>query len=483
MPISISVIRSSSSLIAPKFPDFSLKRFPFFNTYSSIASENLLIHLRKDSTRIEKSLNSVSVKLDSRCITQVLEGCAIDKPQLGVRFFVWAALHPSHRPTAYLYSKASNLLNLDKNPRIVIDVVDEYRAEGYAVGLKMFKVLLNLCRAAQDAELGLWILRKMKEFDCRPDTVSYNVVIRLLLEKGRLDEAMGLMKEMGVIDIYPDMVTYVSIIKGLCDVGRLEDAFGLIEVMKGHGCVPNAVIYSMLLDGICMHGSLEVALEFLGGMEKKSEECKPNVVTYTTMIKGFVKKGMITEALMILDRMSDSGLKPNKVTFIYVLDELCKDGRIEEACKVIDKFRGGVVQYDELYNMLVMSLLRAGKHEEAEKMFRMMMNRGVRVTRPNGLTSSSIIKMIVSDRGVLDGFILLDALDKSGDLIGIDLDVYSILLAGLCQENHFIEAAEVVNIMEERMLRLKSRDGEDIVKYLNASGQYDLASLVSRVTD
>ncbi|KAL8459211.1 hypothetical protein ACS0TY_036619 [Phlomoides rotata] len=477
MPISISVIRSS---IAPKFPVFSLKRFPFFNTYSSIASEILLSHLRKDNTRIEKSLNTVTVKLDSRCITQVLERCAIDKPQLGVRFFVWAALHPSHRHTAYLYSKASKLLNLEKNPRIIVDVVDEYRAEGYAVGLKMFKVILNLCRAAQDAELGLWVLRKMKEFDCRPDTVSYNVVIRLLVGKGQLDEAMGLMKEMGFIDLYPDMVTYVSIIKGFCDAGRLEDAFGLIKVMKGHGCVPNAVVYSMLLDGICMHGSFEVALEFLGGMEKESEECKPNVVTYTTMIKGFVKKGMITEALRILDRMNDYGIKPNKVTFVYVFDELCKDGRVEEACKVIDKFRGGVVQYDELYNMLVMSLLRAGKHKESEKMFRTMMTHGV---RPNGLTSSCIIRMIVSDRGVLEGFLLLDALEKSGNLIGIDLDVYSSLLAVLCHENHFIEAAEVVNIMVERFLRLKSHDGENITKHLNASGQYDLACLVSSVTD
>ncbi|KAL8501818.1 hypothetical protein ACS0TY_021072 [Phlomoides rotata] len=61
----------------------------------------------KDNTRIEKSLNTAAVKLDSRCITQVLERCAFDKSQLGVRFFVWAALHPSHRHTAYLYSKAS----------------------------------------------------------------------------------------------------------------------------------------------------------------------------------------------------------------------------------------------------------------------------------------------------------------------------------------------------------------------------------------
>lgn len=478
MPIRISVIRYSSSLFASKCPDYSLKRFFLFNTYSSIAAENFLTHLQKDHAHVEKNLDTVKAMLDSRCITQVLERCAIDKPQLGIRFFVWAALHPTHRHTSYMYSKACKLLDLEKNPRIIVDVMDEYRAEGFVVSVKMFKVLLNLCRAAQDANLGLWVLKKMKEFNCRPDTVSYNVVIRLLVEKARLDEAMGLMREMGLIDLYPDMVTYVSIMKGFCDVGRLEDAFGLIKVMKGHGCVPNAVVYSTLLDGICRHGSLDMALELLGGMEKENEECKPNVVTYTTMIRGFVEKGMTTEALRVLDRMDDSGLKPNRVTFAAILDGLCKDGQVDEACKVIDKFSGGGVQYDELYSMLVVSLLRAGKHKESEKMFRMMMTRGL---RPNGLASGSIIKRIISEGGVRDGFCLFDALEKSGNWLAIDSDISSILLAGLCQENHFIEAAKVVNTMVERRIHLKSPHAERIMKHLNISGQHDLASDVSSI--
>ncbi|KAI3459942.1 hypothetical protein Pfo_016605 [Paulownia fortunei] len=478
MPISVSVIRYSFSLIAPKTPDCSLKKLLLFSTYSSIAAEKFLTHLEKDQVHVENTLNTVKAKLDSRCITQVLERCAIDKPQLGVRFFIWAGLHPTHRHTSYMYSKACKLLDVEQNPRIIIDVIDEYRAEGFVVSVKMFKVVLNLCRAAKDANLGLWVLRKMKEFNCRPDTVSYNVVIRLLVEKAKLDEAMSLMREMGLIDLYPDMVTYVSIIKGFCDAGRLDDAFGLIKVMKGHGCVPNAVVYSALLDGICNHGSLEMALEFLGAMEKENGECKPNVVTYTTMIKGFVEKGMAMEALRVLNRMDDSAIKPNRVTFVAMLDGLCKEGHVEEACKIIDKFSGGGLQYDELYSLLVMSLLRAGKHKESEKMFRILMARGM---RPNGLASSSIIKRIISEERVLDGFFLFDALEKSGNLLGIDSDIYSILLAGLCQENHFVEAARLVNIMVEGRIHLKPPHAENIIKHLNTSGEYDLASEVSSI--
>lgn len=461
MPIFIAFIRHSSSLITPRAPDFPLKKFILFSKYSSIPAQDFLTHLQKDQFHVEKTLDTLKSNLDSQCIAQVLEQCAIEKPKLGVRFFVWAALHPTHRHTSYMYSKACKLLNLEKKPRIIADVVDEYRAEGFAVSIKMFKVLLNLCRAAEDAEMGLWVLRKMKEFRCMPDTVSYNVVIRLLVAKGRLDESMGLLKEMRAVDLYPDMVTYGSIIKGLCDAGKLEAALGLMKVMKGHGCVPNSVIYSTILDGTCMHGSLEIALKFLDGMEKENEECKPNVVTYTTMVKGFVEKGMTNEGLKILDRMYDSELKPNRVTFATVIDGLIKEGQVEEALKVIDKFGGDGVRFDELYNMLVLSLLRAGRHKESEEMFRTMLAREL---KPSGLTASSIIRKIVSEGRVLDGYFLFQEVEKLGNLLSIDPDVYSILLASLCQENHLTEAGSLVNIMVERRISIEPPHSEHLVK-------------------
>lgn len=396
----------------------------------------------------------------------MLEKCGVEKPKLGVRFFVWAALHPTHRHTSYMYSKACKLLNLEKNPKIIADVVDEYKAERFAVSVKMFKVLLNLCRAAEDAEMGMWVLGKMKEFRCMPDTVSYNVVIRLLVAKNRVDEAMGLLKEMSFIDLYPDMVTYVSLIKGFCDNWNLEAALGLIKVMKGHGRVPNSVIYSTILDGICMRGSLEMGLEFLSGMEKENGECKPNVVTYTTMMKGFVEKGMNEEALRVLERMDSLGVKPNRVTFATVLDGLSKEGRVEQACEVIDKYRGERVGRDDLYNMLVLSLSRVGRHKESEEVFRTMLARGL---KPSGLTSSSIVRRAVSEGRVLDGFHLFQEVEKLGNLLSVDPDIYSSVLSSLCQENRLDEAGWLVSVMVERRIHIEPSHCENLIKLWSSS--------------
>ncbi|KZV53296.1 pentatricopeptide repeat-containing protein-like [Dorcoceras hygrometricum] len=444
MPSFLLTFNYLSSLIPLKSSPSLHSSFLLFRAYTSPAAEKFFTHLEKNQSHVETTLNTVKAKLDYPCITHVLKMCSIDKPQLALRFFVWAGLQSTYRHSSYAYAQACKFLEIEQKPQLVIDVVNAYRAEDCTVSVRMFKVILNLCRAAKDAKLGLWVLRKMKDFDCRPDTVSYNVVIKLVTENGELDEAMGLMREMGLIDLYPDMITYVSIIKGLCDAGRFEDAFALIKVMKGHGCIPNAIVYSTLLDGICMHGSLERALEFLDGMENETGERKPNVVTYTSLIKGFVEK-----------------------------DGLCKEGHVDQAHKVVDKVGVSGMQYAELYSSLVVSLCRAGMFNESENVFRMMIIRGM---RPNGLASGSIIERVFSDGRVLDAFGLIDSLEKSGILPPIGSETYSVLLAGLCQGNHLMESTKIASIMVHQRILLKRHHAENITKFLISVGEGGLAS-------
>ncbi|CAA0842037.1 Pentatricopeptide repeat-containing protein [Striga hermonthica] len=421
MAISFSVTRYASSSVAPKSPNRSLHKFLDFNSYSSSAAESFMSVLEKDAPHVEKTLDALTAKLDSKCITQVLEKCAADKPQLGIRFFIWAALHPTHRHTSYMYGNACKLLGVDRNPKVIADVIDRYRAEGSVVGVKTFKVVLNMCRAANNPDMAL---------------------------------------------------------RGLCDSGRVEEASELVKTMKLHRCEPNAVVYSTLLDGICLHGNQELALKFLTGMESENGGSNPNLVTYTIMVKGFVEKGRSLEAVRLLNRMEDFGVRPNKVTFTTLLDGLCREGHVKEASDVVDRFSSIVAREDELRSWLVVSLMRAGRHKESEREFRLMMARGL---RPGGPASGAVVERMVSEKRVVEGFLLLDGLVKSGNLLGIDSDVYTLLLAGLCQENRFVEVGKLVRVMIQRKIRVKSVQADDIIGILNNCGEYDLASDVARI--
>ncbi|KAL3497546.1 hypothetical protein ACH5RR_040278 [Cinchona calisaya] len=469
--------RSLISSISPKRLDFFGSRFILFSTSSALSAEKLITHLKENGSDMEKSLKKVKFKLDTACVNEVLQRCSVDKAQMGVRFFIWAGIQPSYRHSSYMYNKACKFLEIRENPQIIYDVIDAYRMENYAVSVKMFKVVLNLCREAKDANLGLWVLRKMKEFDCRPDTTSYNVVIRLFCEKREVDEAMKLMKEMGLIDLYPDMITYISMVKGLCDVGRLEDACSLVKVMKGHDCLPNAVVYSALLDGICRFGSLERAMELLTEMEKESGDTKPNVVTYTSVIQRFCEKGQSMDGLRILDQMRDFGCKPNRITMNVLIKGLCAEGCVEEAYKVIDKVARESVSYDECYSSLVLALWQIEKLEEAELVFRMMLARGL---RPDGAASSTVLKRLCLVGRWLDAYCLYEGIEKSGN-VSIDTDIYSVLLVGLCQEKYLVEAAKLAKLMVERRVRLQAPYVDDLVKNLKNSGEEELVSHITRI--
>jgi pentatricopeptide repeat protein len=398
---------------------------------------------------------------------------------MGIRFFIWAGTQSSHRHSPFMYGKACELFDIKGNPSFLVDVIEGYRVQGSVVNAKVFKVVLNLCREAKLANEALWVLRKMKEFALQPDTTAYNVVIRLFCEKGDMDMSEELMNEMGLSDLYPDMITYVAMIKGFCNVGRLEDACGLVEVMRGHGCLPNAVVYSALLDGVCRCGNMVRALELLGEMEKEGGACSPNVITYTSVIQCFCEKGQAMKALEFLDRMKAFRCSPNRVTVSSLIKGLCVEGHVEEVYKVIDKVvAGGSVSYGDCYSSLILSFVKLKKLEEAEKIFRMMLASGV---KPDSLACSILIRELCLEGRVLDGFMLCDEIEKMEFLSSIDSDLYSILLVGLCQQSHSVEAARLARLMLKKGIRLKASDFDSIVEHLEKFEDEELVKHLNKV--
>jgi len=467
-----------------KFLSFShpLKtpKYSTLKSSTSSSAEKFYNHLRSNGAQnLETTLATVKAKLDSKCVTEVLHRCHPNQSQMGIRFFIWAGTQSGHRHSPFMYSKACELFGINRNPSFLVDVIEGYRVRGSVVNAKVFKVILNLCREAKLANEALWVLRKMKEFGFQPDTTAYNVVIRLFCEKGDVDMAEELLNKMGLSDLYPDMITYVAMIRGFCNVGRIEDACGLVEVMRGHGCLPNAVVYSALLDGVCRCGNMERALELLGEMEKEGGACSPNVVTYTSVIQCFCEKGQAMEALEFLDRMKAFGCSPNRVTVSSLIKGLCVEGHVEEVYNLIDKVvAGGSVSYGDCYSSLILSLVKLKKLEEAEKIFGKMLASGV---KPDSLACSILIKELCLEGRVLDGFMLCDEIENMEFLSSVDSDLYSVLLVGLCQQSHLVEAARLARLMLKKGIRLKASYVDSMVEHLKKFEDEELVKHLNKV--
>ncbi|KAK4270686.1 hypothetical protein QN277_019464 [Acacia crassicarpa] len=435
-------------------------------------------HLHKNSGSIEKSLSMENAELDAQCVAQVLDRCFPTQAHLGIRFFIWAGLQSRYKHSAYMYKKASVAIN--QNPQIVLDVISSYESEGYLVTAKTFKEVLRLCKEAQHDDMvnvALWLLRKMEELNLCADTTMFNIVISLCCKMGDIKMAENLIQEMSCKNVYPDMITYMTMIQGLCNAGQLESAYSMLKDMKLHGCSPNSVVYTTLLNGFCSFGSMERAMELWEEMKKEGGDCRPNVVTYTCIIQSFSKKGKWEEALQILDRMRDSGCPANHVTVSTLIDNLCAEGHVEEAYRLCDKVREHGVSYEDCYNSLVIALMRTENFEEAVRLFRLMLAGSL---KPDSLACSLVLKELCLKGRVMDGFFLLEEIVNTGCIITIDSDIYCILLVGLCELSHLIEAKKLVEIMFKKSFVLKAPYNVRVIEILRNSGEEDL---VVRLTE
>ncbi|KAF9619692.1 hypothetical protein IFM89_008369 [Coptis chinensis] len=154
-----------------------------------------------------------------------------------------------------------------------------------------------ITREATRADEALGVFRKMREFGCRPDTTSFNIVIQIFCEEGDMD--------------------------------------------------------------VVLIGDFDKALELLDEIEKVENGGMPNVVSYISLIQNFCDNGRTVEALAVLDRMGSRGCFPNQVTISTLIKRFYSDDNIEEAHKLIEKVVvNGSVSRNKCYSCLVVSLLR-----------------------------------------------------------------------------------------------------------------------------
>ncbi|KAH0924128.1 hypothetical protein HID58_024146, partial [Brassica napus] len=398
-----------------------------------------------------------------------------------VLFFIWAGTQSGHRHSPYMYSKACDFLKIRANPDLIKNVVEAYKKDECFVSVKTMRIVLSLCSQAKLADEALWVLRKFPEFELCADTVAYNVVIRLFADKGDLSMGMKLMEEMESVDLCPDVMTYTSLINGFCNAGKVEEAWKLAKGMSKNGCVLNTVTYSRILEGVCKCGEMERALELLTEMEKEEDGggfISPNAVTYTLVIQAFVEKKRVRDALMVLDRMGDRGCSPNRVTASVLIQGVLEDGEdVKSLGKLVDKLvKLGGVSLSECFSSATVSLIRLKRWEEAEKMFRLMLVRGI---RPDGLACSLVLRELCLLQRYHDCFLLYEEIEKADVVSTIDTDIHSVLLLGLCDQGRSWEAAKLAKSMLGKKMRLKVSQVEKIVEALKKTGDEDLMRRLS----
>ncbi|KAH7420315.1 hypothetical protein KP509_13G001600 [Ceratopteris richardii] len=300
------------------------------------------------------------------------------------------------------------------------------------LGTALF-TMYGKCNKLEDA-------RRVFDFLPKHDVVSWSAMISMYGQHGHGKEAFRIFHEMPSGGLVPNRVTYISILDACASVaalpegklvhacftegeleldvivgnafismygkcGSLENAVYMFKRMK----IRDVVSWSALIAAFSQHGHGEEAINIFCEM---LENCvRPDNITFVSVLSACSHAGLFAEGCKYFDSMEeDHGLTATEDHYLCMIDLFGRMGRLDEAEKYLLKIPGkpGIVawmtllsasrlhndlergcyaaekvleidpQNDAVYVTLSNMLSAAGKWDEAAKLRKIMIQRGIK---------------------------------------------------------------------------------------------------------
>ncbi|EPS65531.1 hypothetical protein M569_09242 [Genlisea aurea] len=322
-------------------------------------------------------------KLHNNLVVDVIRN--IHNPELGVKFFMWAGRQIGYNHSVAVYDALLELLTRNKIERVADHFLLEISNDDVQVLGKLLNLLIRKYCYNGMWNLALEELGRLKSSGCKPSKVTYNALLRIFLEAGKLDAASLLHKEMIHLGFKMDEHVLHRFVRFLCKIGKWTDALNLVEK---EGVQPDTVLYTNMIAGLCEASHFEEAMEFLNKMRANS--CLPNVVTYRTLLCGCLNKGKLGRCKRILNMMIAEGCFPDHKIFCSLVHAFCKSKDHSYAYKLFRKMEDSAIKPGYVvYNIFIGSICGceefpdSGNLELADRAYRDMLEAGFALNRVN----------------------------------------------------------------------------------------------------
>ncbi|KAK2658729.1 hypothetical protein Ddye_005262 [Dipteronia dyeriana] len=264
------------------------------------------------------------------------------------------------------------------------------------------------CQRPDNALEQYKLLMDEAPFNPSPDT--YRILIKGLVDNGKIERALELKEEMFVKGFNADPVVYSYLMSGFVRNGDSDGVIGHFEELReklgGGEVVSDGVVYGSLMIGYFLKGMEKEAMEWYSVAVGENEGVKMNAIAYNSVLDAFCKNGKFDEALRLFDRMMNEHKPPRRLTvnlgsFNVMVDGYCGEGRFEEAVEVFRKMGEYRCNPDGLsFNNLIDQLCKNGLLAEAEMLYGEMGEKGV---NPDEYTYGLLLDTCFKENRIDDG--------------------------------------------------------------------------------
>eukprot|EP00927_Polykrikos_kofoidii_P063607 TRINITY_DN58451_c0_g1_i1.p1 TRINITY_DN58451_c0_g1~~TRINITY_DN58451_c0_g1_i1.p1 ORF type:complete len:543 (-),score=60.23 TRINITY_DN58451_c0_g1_i1:64-1692(-) len=180
--------------------------------------------------------------------------------------------------------------------------------EDVPLSVSMLNAILKVCGRARRADSAeLWFQRMRERYGISPDLVSYNTILGVFAQAGRLADAEKELQVMSRSKLMPDVRSYTALIQGCGISGQATQAERWLSRMVEVRLVPDVVSYNAVLNACVKAGEVARMWRVHAGM--KTQKVRPDAVTYTTMALPYSKRGDIERVEAFMQDSMAAGYK------------------------------------------------------------------------------------------------------------------------------------------------------------------------------
>ncbi|KAL6534214.1 hypothetical protein OROHE_013139 [Orobanche hederae] len=270
--------------------------------------------------------------------------------------------------------------------------------------------VLSACANLGDTNTFLQLFDEMSQFKCEPDSLTYNIVIKLCARVERKDLLAFVLGRIIQKGIPMCMTTLHSLVAAYVGFGDLKTAEKLVQAMREGRKDLCKVLRDSCSEEI--HSDAEELRNENNVLEKLlpnsidsndppefPQSVTPDSRIYTMLMKGYMKAGCVADTVRILEAMrhqEDSASHPDHVTYTTVISAFVKSGSMDKAREVlVEMARARVPASLVTYNILLKGYCHQRQIDKAEDLVREMVEVGV-------------VPDVVSCNTLVDGCILVD---------------------------------------------------------------------------
>lgn len=163
----------------------------------------------------------------------------------------------------------------DDNLEEAVKILNSVK-KGCNLNASSFNPIFGCISKLGDVNSAHRMFAKMKDLKCRPNTVTYNILMRMFADKKSTDMVLKLRKEMDENEIEPNANTYRVLISTFCGIGHWNNAYSFFKEMIEEKCLrPSLPVYEMVLQQLRKAGQLKKHEELVEKMVNRGFVTRP----------------------------------------------------------------------------------------------------------------------------------------------------------------------------------------------------------------